>query len=336
MTQFSFNWACNPSGGDAGALTSEQLMVLGMMLGNVNPGQAGVVFWTSSMVLPLPNIVNAVDGLLAPSFVSGDTVRIASGVGIVEGRLYVNDENVDFDVSGGNANATDLIVLQRDDPAAAGGQQIRLALVRGPASGTATVTQSSTLWQVPIAEVTLDGSGNYSSFTDVRTFSIAPGAGIILLEEQVKTVSTESSFTFSNIPPAFRHLRLYFSGTGINAGSVAQVHMRLNGDSSNIYHSAGDVASSPNTSAYLFQMNTNVSNRVAAAIEIPNYRETIGRQKAMLSHAAYVPAGGGVTKQVVSAVWDMNATPVTSIELFTPTASIDFQAGSRCSLYGIK
>lgn len=172
MTQISWNWACSPQVGDAGPLTVENLMIARMLIGNAHPDAAGVVHWTDATPLADLGLANPSDGLLEPTNPAGDIVRIASGIGMVQGWLYANDDDVDFDVSGGNANATDLIVLQRGDPAV--DLTVRLAHLRGPVGGAATVTQNSLLWEVPIAEVLLDGSGNFSALTDGRDFVTSP------------------------------------------------------------------------------------------------------------------------------------------------------------------
>lgn len=167
MTQYSWPWPCSPSVGDAGALTVNSLVNAFQAIGNTQPSAEGVVYWTNSE--PLQGGAGAVDGLLEPSL-AGNAVTIASGVGMVQGWLFTNDADVDFDfgASPGNANATDLIVLERGDPAT--DLTVRLARVQGAPSTVATVTQSATLWQVAIARVALNGSGLPTGVTDVRRF----------------------------------------------------------------------------------------------------------------------------------------------------------------------
>lgn len=167
MTQDSWPWNCSPLVGDAGAVTVNDLVNAQQFGANTQPNSEGVVYWTSTN--PLPGGSVAVDGLLEPSL-AGDVVTIASGVGMVQGWNYVNTADVDFDFAAapGNANATDLIVLERGDPTST--LSVRLARVQGAASTVATVTQSEALWQVAIARVALDGSGLPTSITDVRRF----------------------------------------------------------------------------------------------------------------------------------------------------------------------
>jgi hypothetical protein len=167
MAQDSFPWGCNPATGDAGAVTVNDLVNAQQFGSNPNPNQDGVVYWTSTN--PLPGGAVAVNGLLAASL-AGSTVNIATGIGMVQGWNFVNDATVAFDFAAdpGNASATDLIVLERGDPAT--NLTVRLARVKGLASSTATVTQSEALWQVAIAQVPLSAGGLPTSVVDVRRF----------------------------------------------------------------------------------------------------------------------------------------------------------------------
>jgi hypothetical protein len=167
MAQDSFPWGCNPATGDAGAVTVNDLVNAQQFGSNPNPNQDGVVYWTSTN--PLPGGAVAVNGLLAASL-AGSTVNIATGIGIVQGWNFVNDATVAFDFAAdpGNASATDLIVLERGDPAV--DLTVRLARVKGAASTLATVTQSELLWQVAIAQVPLSAGGLPTSVVDVRRF----------------------------------------------------------------------------------------------------------------------------------------------------------------------
>ena len=167
MTQDSWPWNCSPTNGDYGALTVNDFVNAQQFGSNTQPNSDGVVYWTSTS--PLPGGTVAVDGLLEPSL-AGSVVTIATGVGMVQGWNYINTADVDFDFAAapGNANATDLIVLERGDPTST--LSVRLARVQGAASTVATVTQSEALWQVAIARVALNGSGLPTGVTDVRRF----------------------------------------------------------------------------------------------------------------------------------------------------------------------
>lgn len=199
MTQFSYPWGCTNTGdGGSDSFSLDVVRQTNMYLNNKTPVSGGVVWWRSSIVPPFSGFANAVDNLLEPSNPSGNTVRIASGVGLVMGTLFLSDENVDFDVSGGNANATDIIVLRRT----AASQTVRLALVRGAASSTATVTQTASIWEVKLCEVALNGSGNFSSLTDTRRLAISHTGSSILID-RLQLSSATSRPTISDIPSVF-------------------------------------------------------------------------------------------------------------------------------------
>lgn len=168
MTELSFPWTCEPAIGDASTYDLEIVEARSRILGNLRATTDGVVYWTDTTVFP--DITNPTDGLLEPEFVSGNTVRINTGIGMVQGWLYFNDVDIDTDVSGGNANAVDIIGLRRD----LAGQTVRLFHGRGAASSTYSLVQTTATWEVPLVEVTLDGSGNYSSLEDVRRFVRTP------------------------------------------------------------------------------------------------------------------------------------------------------------------
>jgi len=168
MTELSFAWDCLPAVGDFSPYTLEIVEATQRIMGNINPLSAGVVYWTDPTVFP--SMTNATTQLLLPLFLAGNTIRIHKGVGMVQGWIYLNDVDIDTDVSGGNANATDIIGLRRDLI----GQTVRLFHGRGAAGLTYTLVQTNTIWEIPLTEVTLDGSGNFSSIVDVRSFVLTP------------------------------------------------------------------------------------------------------------------------------------------------------------------
>ncbi len=184
-------------------------------LQNISPADSGVVWWTES-----PNA-----GLLEPSTPGGGIVRIASGVGLVEGWLYTNDANVDFDINAapGNANATDIIVLQR----ILASQTVRLARIGGAAASKAVLTQTAATWEIPIVDVLLDGAGNLSSITDARKLALPPSGKVKIGE----FVGPGSVATFTNIPPLFSNLRIVGRGRGTGVPIPATVvFTRFNSD----------------------------------------------------------------------------------------------------------
>lgn len=175
MTQLSFCWSCAASGdGGPQSYSVEIVEAVNRIYGNINPLDSGVVYWTDTTVFPL--MTNPVGGVPVTSYFlnalnpAGNTVRIKRGIGIVQGWLFLNDFDVDFDVSGGNANATDIIGLRRDLAA----QTVRLFHGRGAAASTYALVQTPGTWEIPLVEVLLDGAGNFSALTDARNFAVTP------------------------------------------------------------------------------------------------------------------------------------------------------------------
>jgi hypothetical protein len=261
MTQFSWNFACVPAAGDANPLTAENLAAARLFMGNFDPVGAGVIYWTASTPANVlfpgspPGLgAGSLAGLLAISNPSAGVVRIAAGVGMALGYLFISDGNVDFNINGdpGQANATDLIVLRRDGLATT--PQIRLARVKAtsPAS-TAAVTQNATTWEVALAEVLLDGGGQFSAVTDVRTL-VRAGLGTAVLISVAVGTGASGTISFQNIPPFFRQLKVVGAARSDGAGTVGNLTMLINNDSGNNY-----------SQSRITGQNGAVANTVAAA-----------------------------------------------------------------------
>ena len=262
---------------------------------------------------------------------------------MVQGWLYANDDDVDFDVSGGNANATDLIVLQRGDPAAA--LSVRLAHLRGPAGGAATVTQSTLLWEVPIAEVLLDGSGNFSALTDVRSLVNTPLGTLLLIEEYVGTGA--DTCTFSNIPAFFRQLVIKGVVRAASAGSSATMIMNLNGDAGTNYDRSavigqGGAVSHGQTVAGTAITLGNVSAAAAAAGAVDQFEVWLNHYTSAMHktvQARLMRTGDGTTgssglASYAADGWWRDTSPVTEIALALASGA-NFAAGTQIALYGV-
>lgn len=102
---------------------------------------------------------------LATSFVTGDTIRVASGAAIVDGNFYKSTASEDFNVTRGGAPATQLIVLQKIWTGG-GEKTVRLALL---APGAAVTQTDGTKWEVPIATANVPVAGAVT-FTDSRRY----------------------------------------------------------------------------------------------------------------------------------------------------------------------
>ena len=213
-------------------MTVDTMETVNRILDNITPTTSGVMWWKDTTVLPFTGFVNASNGLLKPTNPSGNTVRIASGVGVAQGWLYANDDNVDFDVSTGPATSTNYIVLRRDRAA----QTVRLAyIVAAAPAGTAVPTQDATTWEVIIATVLLDGASALSVLTDSRTRVKTPGGSLVLIE--TLSPSGVSTVTSSQIPPLFTDLYIVIEAQSAgNSQQIGQVHMQANGLGGAVYN----------------------------------------------------------------------------------------------------
>lgn len=175
MTQLSFAWSCTAVGdGGPQSYSVEVVEAINRLMGNVSPADSGVIYWTDPAVFP--GFTNPIGGtpdanfFLTPSNPVGATVRIKPGAGSVQGWLFINDADVDFNFVGGNANATDIIGLRRD----LAGQTVRLFRGLGGVGATYSLVQTAATWEIPLVEVQLSAGGAYQSHTDVREFVQTP------------------------------------------------------------------------------------------------------------------------------------------------------------------
>lgn len=233
--QISQPWTC-VAVGDGSPYDLEVVEARSRLLGNVNPSRDGVIYWNSATVFP--DLVNPTNEFLRPEFVSGNTVRINPGIGMVQGWIFFNDADVDFNVVGGNANAVDIIGLRRD----LAGQTVRLFHGRGAAGNTYNLVQTTATWEIPLMYVTLNGAGNYSSFTDGRTLVKSPMNDRVLLSERIITAAEAAALTtnvtFSNLnlnAPLFKDLVLEMSLRSQGASFTQLFALTIGGLSGNIF-----------------------------------------------------------------------------------------------------
>lgn len=351
MTQFSWNFACVPAAGDAGPLTAENLAAARLLLGSTNPQGAGVVYWSddtpANILFPgaPPGLsANPLNGLLQPSVPAANTVRIASGVALVMGYLFVNDDDVDFDFESapGEADATDLIVLRRDNLAVTP----RVVLARKQAtapSSTAVLQQDGTIWEVALAEVLLDGSGELDDIINVS--SLTAPAGTVMKIGAGTGTGANSSISFTNIPQVFSHLRLVGKCRSSAATSDVAIRLRLNGDTGSNYEFMSLITdSSPATTPganlaadYLqigFAPGATPAANHAGEIDIllPGCRDTFF--KAAFSTNKYINSGAVRFLYTGQGAW-RSTDAISDIEISFGGAGGNFVAGSAISLYGI-
>lgn len=293
MTEFSFPWGCTATGdGGPASYSLEIVEKTNRYLSNVDPVNDGVIYWTQAPYT----------GLLGATNPAGDIVRIASGLGLVEGWLYENDADVDFDVGAGNANATDLIVLRRSNPGVLP-QTVRLVHIQGPPAGTATVTQTAAVWEVALWEVQLDGAGNFSALVDVRKTVTTPTGSKIKIAEFIADGVTQN-VDWQNLPDIFSHLQIVYSFRGLAGGLLTNASIRFNGDGAANYEQIIDDLNETTVYNGIFLLAQNevivlslIANGAPAGyasqgiVEIPNYTSPFYK---MAMSSQHLNDGGGV------------------------------------------
>lgn len=107
---------------------------------------------------------------------ASNQVTVSTGAAIVRGRWYYNDTDSNQSISANASGSTriDLIVLEANIV----NQEVRIAKVQGtPGSGLPSLTQNSSIWQIPLAYVTaVNGftTLDQSDITDMREWAKIP------------------------------------------------------------------------------------------------------------------------------------------------------------------
>lgn len=135
------------------------------------------------------------DGNLAVTNPAGTTIRVATGLALVDGKLYANSANVDNVVvaPGGGSNFY-RIVLRKDFAA----QTVRIALIGPDVVAFPAVTQTDgTLWEIPLAGIEIT-SAAVVTVTDQRGYVSTLLADNVTLEIvdgilQIKNVGVDTA-----------------------------------------------------------------------------------------------------------------------------------------------
>jgi len=151
MAEYSMVWGGTATG-DAAAATygapysdDEFTDMLSFLL-TINRATQGV----------LKTDVTGYTGGLLVTNPAGTTIRMASGVGLVDGKLYLNSANIDFSVVAPGSGSNFYRVVLRKSFAA---QTVRAALIGPDVVALPALTQiDGTTWEIPIAgiEITSD------------------------------------------------------------------------------------------------------------------------------------------------------------------------------------
>ena len=180
----------------------------------------------------------------------------------------------------------------------------------------------------------------------------AAGAGGVaagtyeLIESQILT-GTQASITFSNLgtySSTYKHLQLRYVGRTSYAGNGESMYFRFNGDTGNNYshhrlYGTGSGVSAVATSATSYinvgfiASGTGSSTFASGVVDILDTYSTTKNKTTRSLNGVHITTGAHLVSFGSGARY--NTASITSIELFTETAS-NFVSGSRFSLYGIR
>lgn len=169
---------------------------------------------------------------------AGNTIRVATGAALVDGKFYTNDANVDNAIANpAVATRFDRVVLRKSWAA----QTVRVAILTGvEGGGVPALTQNDGVtWEIPLATVQITVVP-VITITDERSKAMSPlgpenETGMELIETIVAD-GVVSSFDFQNIPQTYTHLFL-IGGAKIDGGNNEEnLSVRFNNDSGANYN----------------------------------------------------------------------------------------------------
>lgn len=342
MAFYAWNFACSPAVGYNDPLSVENLAMARLLLGNMSIRDSGILYWTdSSYVAQVGSLSNPFDGLFEPADAGGGVVSVQSGAAIVNGYLFISDAETNFDINGdpGNANATDRIVLRWT----AATQDVALTRVNGAAGNTAVLTQTSTVWDTPIARAELDGLGELVSVIDDRRLAMPTGT-IVKLGDYTGD-GTDTTVSFSVNTNLFTNLKIVGKCRTDAATSDVAIRMRFNADSAANYEFVNNVIdSSPATTpgANLAADHIQIGNAPGTTstanhggdfeVLIPSYAD--GLFKSCFMSNRYINSGAARFLYTGTGTW-RDVSIITDIEFSFGGPGGNFIDGSKITLYGV-
>lgn len=293
-----------------------------------------------------------IDGYLNELEVSnpaGLTIRVATGGGMVDGKVYTSDANVDNAIAApAVATRYDRVVLRKSWAA----QTIRVAILTGvEGGGVPALTQNDGVtWEIPLATVRITVAPAIT-ITDEREKVFSPlGTAVDSAMELIETIvsnGTISSFDFQNIPQTYRNLFVIGSIHIDGANTNENLSVRFNNDAAGNYNwqriNGADVVASASAATGDNEIEIGfMAGGAVAATRIANFHfyianYTEANRQTLVAQCAHLPTN-------VAADFDLthtggqyrNAIALSRITIFSstrPAGLID--SGLTCSLYGM-
>lgn len=280
---------------------------------------------------------------LEPSVSDELKFSIQSGMALVKGWFYENDDVVQFDIDTPVSNPRiDRIVLR----VLTIGQTVRLTKIvgtEGAVPAAPALTQTSTVWDIPICQVEISTAGALSSFVDQREVAVSPllpKRGITLIEQ----MSGGGDVTFLDIPQTYKHLKIVANPSsselaGLTSTETLLMQINDGGENVNYQNVIGGAAlnaSATALSAYyslgsIPKTGTSpLQNRGQLEIYIANY--TSAFRKTFISNL-FAPYAAASTRIQTSGAIILDSNPITSIKLYLSSATATMEG--EYSLYGL-
>jgi len=131
---------------------------------------------------------------------AGNTIRVAAGGAVVDGKIYDNSTDADGAVTTPGAGSNYYRVVLAKDWAA---QTVRAGIVGPDVASPPAVTQTDgTLWEISLATVQIT-SGGVVTVTDTRRYvGMTMAAGVVAWQSSAENVWTGTPGTVDWTPPA--------------------------------------------------------------------------------------------------------------------------------------
>lgn len=111
------------------------------------------------------NVLKGYASSLVVTNPSALTIRVASGAALVDGKLYINDSDIDFPLSTpGSGTDYYLVVLRKNFSL----HTVTVGLLSNNGSAPAVTQTDGVMWEVELARFTLTSAGVMSTITDSR------------------------------------------------------------------------------------------------------------------------------------------------------------------------
>lgn len=296
----------------------------------------------------LQGIIDSYENELVVTNPAGNTIRVATGAALADGKFYETDANVDNVIATPAAlTRIDRVVLRKSWAA----QTVRVVILTGIEGGAvpALTQNDGVTWEIPLAQVSITVVPAIT-ITDERVNARTPlapeDAGSLRHIETIEADGVITSFDFTGIAATFRHLLLIGQVRNSQAAVAEELEATFNADSGNNYNSqtVEGVNATPGAVAVALADHMPIGPMPGSTaeanhagefrMEIPFYAET-DFFKTVLSQSGHVPNDtvANFSIQFSTFVWQ-NTSAITRITIQGANAAA-FVSGSRVSLYGI-